>query len=87
MSKKQKQIARILSIPADYTYSELTSLLKSFGYMEYSKGKTSGSRVRFFRAKDSHIINLHKPHPGDILGRNAVKSIVNILIENGDISV
>ena len=87
MSKRQKQIARLVSIPSDYTYSELSVLLRSFGYVELNKGKTSGSRVRFFREADNHVIDLHKPHPGDILGKNAVRAIIRTLVENGDVSI
>lgn len=85
MSKMDKKWKRILSLPTDYTYSECTALLKSLGYVEYNKGRTSGSRVRFYRVSDRHIIDLHKPHPGDVMLRAAVKSVVNALKENGDV--
>ena len=47
MSKLEKEIERLKSKPKDYTYEEVKSLLNKLGYIEYNKGKTSGSRVRF----------------------------------------
>lgn len=85
MSSREKQLKRILALPKDYTYSECATLLKSLGYEEYTKGRTSGSRVRFYRQKDGHIIDLHKPHPGDVMLPAAVKSVVFALKQNGDV--
>ena len=85
MSSEEKMIVRIKSIPKDYTCSEARVLVGRFGYEERTKGKTSGSRVLFFREKDGRKIMLHKPHPGDILKHYAVKQLLEQLIENGDI--
>lgn len=52
MSKLEKAKERISSRPKDYTYSEAKTLLKQLGFDEYLKGKTSGSRVKFYRAAD-----------------------------------
>ncbi|RKX80494.1 MAG: hypothetical protein DRP58_13100 [Spirochaetes bacterium] len=51
----------------NFRYSQdviLNSVIKGFSYVEYHKGKTSGSRVVFINNKAKHIIRLHKPHPG-----------------------
>ena len=85
MSRKEKLLKRMLSCPNDFTYTECATVLKSLGYHEYNKGKTSGSRVRFYRPEDGHIIDLHKPHPGDVMLRVAVKSVVSALKQNGDV--
>ena len=52
MSKLEKAKERLLSRPKDYTYSEARCLLSQLGFEENSKGKTSGSRVKFYRATD-----------------------------------
>ena len=83
--REEKQIARIKVIPADYTYSEGRSLAEHFGYQERSKGRTSGSRVLFFRESDRRSILLHKPHPSDVMSRTATKTFLQQLIDNGDI--
>ena len=72
-------------MPKDYTYSEARSLLFRLGYQESNKGKTSGSRVLFYREKDRSIIMLHKPHPTDVMSPGATKSLEETLERNGDI--
>lgn len=85
MSKLEKAKIRILSRPKDYTYSEAKSLLQQLGFAEYNKGKTSGSRVKFYRQNDGRIILLHKPHPGDVMSSGAVRSLVDFLENLGEI--
>ena len=57
MSKFEKAKERIKLKPKDYTYSEARYLLTQMGFLEYQKGKTSGSRVKFYREKDQKVIN------------------------------
>ena len=85
MSNYTKAKKRILSIPSDYTYKEMKYLLRKSGFQEYSKGKTSGSRVKFYRESDQKVIMLHKPHPGDIMDKGAVEDVVRKLIEWGEV--
>ncbi len=81
MSKFEKAKERLLSRPKDYTYTEAKSLLTQLGFVEYNKGKTSGSRVKFYRASDRRILLLHKPHPGDVMSAGAVKDLASRLEE------
>ncbi len=76
---------RILSKPTDFTYQEARRLLNNLGYTEHNKGKTSGSRVAFYREMDGDLILLHKPHPGDEMDRGSVVSLRNHLLEKGDL--
>jgi hypothetical protein len=69
MSRLKKLLQRFLLKPTDFTYDEMTRLLKGFGYEEIKTGKTSGSRVAFFNKKSGHIIRLHRPHPQNALRR------------------
>ena len=85
MSKLEKAKARISSRPKDYTYSEAKSLLSQLGFVEYTKGKTSGSRVKFFREADQRVILLHKPHPGDEMKPGAINDLAEYLREMGEI--
>jgi len=85
MSKKDKQIARLLSKPKDFTFSELSGLLKSLGYIVDNKGRTSGSRVAFFNPKSGSVIRLDKPHPGNELKSYLIIYVIIKLKENGDI--
>lgn len=77
MSKKEKLVARLLSCPKDFSYSEAKTLLQFFGFMENNKGRTSGSRVEF--VKDNYSILLHKPHPTGELKSYQVKQLITEL--------
>ena len=83
MSKIDKAKKRLSSLPKDYTYSEAKYLLSQFGFEEFNKGKTSGSRVKFYRAMDQRIILLHKPHPGDVMSPGAIRDLAAHLEEIG----
>lgn len=85
MSKLEKAKARILSKLKDYTYTEAKFLLGQIGFEEFNKGKTSGSRVRFYRERDQKAILLHKPHPEDVMDRGAVNGLVNYLKDLGEL--
>lgn len=81
MGKKEKLIAKLKTVPKDFTFEEMQSLLLFLGFEMSNKGKTSGSRVKFIRA-DIPII-LHKPHPRKELLEYQVKQILAILEEEG----
>ena len=82
MGQKEKLIARLRSMPRDFTYSEAESLLKYLHFHIDKGGKTSGSRVKF--VKDGKItIYLHKPHPRKELLEYQLKDILRILEEEG----
>lgn len=49
MTAKDKLTERFKTLPKDFTFGELTKLLNGFGFAISSKGKTSGSRVRFIQ--------------------------------------
>lgn len=78
MSKKDKLIARFLSMPSDFHYNEMVRLLGYFGFVEVKKGKTSGSRVKFTN-EEGVAIYMHKPHPTGILKRYQLKQVKEIL--------
>lgn len=79
MSKIEKLVARLLSCPKDFNYQEAKTLLEHFGFEEFKKGKTSGSRVEF--VKDNNSILLHKPHPNGDLKTYQVRQLINELQE------
>ena len=78
MSKAEKLLVRLLSLPKDFTYSELKTILISFGYEEM---QGAGSRV-CFKSK-THKIKLHKPHPGNILKHYQVILIIEEMKKEG----
>ena len=47
MGKKEKLIARLKSVPKDFTFDEMKNLLELLDFKMSNKGRTSGSRVQF----------------------------------------
>lgn len=82
MSRIEKEIERLKSKPKDYTYDEAKSLLNKLGFYENNKGKTSGFRVTFIN-KDDIKIDMHKPHPDNVIKMYKIKDIIKILNEKG----
>ena len=81
MGKLEKMIERLKSNPKDFTFEEMQTLLLALGFELSNKGKTSGSRVKFF--KDGVFIILHKPHPRKELLIYQIKQIIDVLSEEG----
>ena len=78
MSKKEKLVKRLLLRPRDLTWQELTGLLKCLGYQERKKGKTGGSRRRFVH-ESAPTVNLHKPHPKNIVKIYVIRELIEFL--------
>ena len=85
MGTREKALDRIALIPRDYTFTEAKSLMMKLGFEIINKGKTSGSRVRFYRTSDKASIDLHKPHPNDEMKPYAVRQLKEYLIEIGEL--
>ena len=85
MGQIEKLIERIKKIPAELPYDEIKRLMNYLGYVESNKGKTSGSRVAFYREKDKAMIILHKPHPENIVKKYAIRQLIETLKERGDL--
>ena len=81
MSKIDKAKERLRSIPKDYTYSEARTLLSQLGFTESMKGKTSGSRVKFYREADGERILLHRPHPSNVMSIGNIRDLAEYLKE------
>ncbi|MBQ6919697.1 MAG: type II toxin-antitoxin system HicA family toxin [Synergistaceae bacterium] len=85
MSRLEKAIERLKTVPKDYTYSEAKYLLGQLGFIEDNKGRTSGSRVKFERQSDGEFVLLHKPHPSDVLIYKSVYGLKRFLERIGEI--
>ena len=78
MSRKEKLIARFLTMPSDFHFDEVVKLLGFFDFKEDKKGRTSGSRVKFSNPESVPIL-LHKPHPSGIMKHYQLKQIKEVL--------
>jgi hypothetical protein len=82
MSRQEKLISRLLSVPKDFTWDELIKVVGFYGYEEITGGKTGGSRRRFVDSK-KNVITLHKPHPSNIVKGYAIREVIAHLKEKG----
>lgn len=82
MTQKEKLIGRIRQLPKDFTFSELEALLSQLGFVVDNKGKTSGSRIRFYHPEKKLQYLAHKPHPANVIKPKALKDILDYLTEN-----
>lgn len=80
MGSKEKLIKRFKTIPKDFTWDELKSMLTSLGYSLCNKGRTSGSRV-IYECEGRKSLLLHKPHQGNIMKEYILKEIYKTLAE------
>ncbi len=83
-SNQRKLLGKLFTVPADFRFSELRTLLSGLGYVESNGSASSGSRVYFLRPDTKDILMLHKPHPGDVMPKAAVKSVRRFLLTHGD---
>lgn len=79
MSKSDKQLARFLSIPSDFTWDELISVLARY---DFSERKGNGSRRCFIDAENKKLF-LHKPHPENVVKKYAIRQVKHKLVEYG----
>ena len=83
MVAKDKLRERFMRLPKDFTFDEMVRLLRGFGYILDNKGATSGSRARFKNEITNEYIDIHRPHPGNIMKEWMMKTIFNHLKTNG----
>jgi len=76
LSKIDKLKARLLSKPKDFTYQDLVTLFKAYGFEERA-GK--GSSRKLVNPQTGKIFSLHEPHPGNILKGYVIKEAIEIL--------
>jgi hypothetical protein len=80
MGTKEKLINRFMKQPKDFTWDELVRLFGIFGFTEYNKGKTSGSRTIFTDDKKEYVI--HKPHPKNIIKEASMRNLLGFFTNN-----
>ncbi|NLF41699.1 MAG: type II toxin-antitoxin system HicA family toxin [Bacteroidales bacterium] len=80
MSQKEKLLSKLFTKPKDFKWDELRNLLVGLGYREL---EGSGSRVKFQNDELGSMINLHKPHPGNIVKSYVIERVIEVLKEKG----
>ncbi|MGC8491123.1 MAG: type II toxin-antitoxin system HicA family toxin [Syntrophobacteraceae bacterium] len=80
MSTKKKLLKRLFSRPKDFTWDEMETLLNGLDYVTISG---EGSRYKFSHTESGSLINLHKPHPGNIVKSYAIDDVIESLKARG----
>ncbi|GAA4316493.1 type II toxin-antitoxin system HicA family toxin [Nibribacter koreensis] len=79
MSKLAKLIERLLTLPKDFTWEELTKLLRAREFEEQKRGKTGGSRRRYVHPETGQMLSFHEPHPSNIVKEYVLKYVIKEL--------
>ena len=82
MGTKEKLIERFKRQPENFTFDEIVKHLIRFGYSISNKGKTSGSRIRFINKETMSVIDMHKPHPSNVVNEGVMKDVYTKLKNN-----
>ncbi len=80
MSRREKLLARFLSVPKDLTWEEFSAVLSGFGFERRNAG---GSSRTFVHAGTGTVVVAHQPHPGNIVKPYAIRKAVAALQEGG----
>ena len=80
MSRHEKLLQRITSMPKDFTWPELISLMASFGIELHTTG---GSARRFVNPVSRQTFYIHQPHPSSILKPYQLREAVKFLRQEG----
>lgn len=80
MSKQDKRLAKLREATKTFPWNELVALLTQLGFNLYER---AGSRVVFEHQISKVSIYLHKPHPENYLKGGALKSVRQVLKQEG----
>ncbi|MES2321688.1 MAG: type II toxin-antitoxin system HicA family toxin [Pseudomonadota bacterium] len=83
MPKVDKRLQRFLSVPNDLAWAELVAILNSLGFAELAQRRGS---YRTFVSGAGLKLFLHRPHPGNIVKRYAIREVIEALRNFGIIS-
>ena len=70
-----------MDCPSTFPMRDFIRIMGSYGFALDEKGKTSGSRVRFYRESDGRILLIHAPHPSDKLKAGTIRRVVAFVRE------
>ena len=80
MSKRDKLWIKFMEVPPkkNLTWSDLLTLMSA---LDFEQLEGDGSRVKFYHKAKDIVVNLHKPHPDNLLKTYLVKQIQEKLKE------
>ena len=83
MTRIEKLVERLMDCPRTFRFDDAVRVMAWHGFELDEKGRTSGSRVRFYRESDGRMMLMHAPHPRGELRAAAVREMASFLQEVG----
>lgn len=83
MTRVEKLAQQLMACPRTFRFDDAVRVMAWCGFALEGKGKTSGSRIRFYRESDGRMMLMHLPHPGDELRAAAVREMAAFLKDVG----
>jgi predicted RNA binding protein YcfA (HicA-like mRNA interferase family) len=81
VSKKEKLLDKLRSLPSDFTWDEAVKVMKQH---KFQLVKNTGSR-RTFRHENGVKVSIHEPHPQNTLLKYAMENLIEALVNAGEI--
>ena len=82
MSKTDKQLQRLLTLPKDFSWEQLVAVMQKH-HFELRSG--SGSSRKLIHKTTQTVCHLHEPHPNNIMKPYALKIAINALKQSGEL--
>lgn len=79
MGRKEKLRSRLDSLPKDFTWDELVSLMGLHGF-KVLNGKR-GSKRKFYNKEENRLVAFHEPHPSNIVKKYVLVEAKSLLDE------
>jgi hypothetical protein len=80
MSKHEKTLKRLVTVPKDFTWSELVALMTA---LSYDLKKAGGSGRKFVDRTTGSTLFIHEPHPARVLKPYQVRDVIHHLKKDG----
>lgn len=79
MGRKEKLKAKLDTLPKNFTWDELVTLMSQYGFRLLNAKRGSGRR--FYNEKIERIVLFHEPHPEKTLKRYVLEEVKQLLDE------
>jgi len=82
VGRKEKLKAKLDTLPKNFTWDELVTLMRQYGFRLLNAKRGSGRR--FYNEKLERIVIFHEPHPENTLKRYVLEEVKQLLEEIED---
>lgn len=79
MGRKEKLKAKLDTLPKNFTWDELVSLMSQYGFKLLNAKRGSGRK--FYNPEKDRLAIFHEPHPENTLKRYVLEEVKQLLDE------